>query len=115
MNKYVVYIRTDAAGRVIEINSDAFLRDADGWTQIASGHGDKFHHAQGNYLPLPLMDERGVYRYKLEEGAIVERTEEEMDSDWVEPEQRPSVYERISALESAFEKITAILNKLGVK
>lgn len=49
--------------------------------QIDSGHGDRYHHAQGNYLPGPLVDERGVYRYALEDGAIVERTQEEMDRD----------------------------------
>ena len=77
-----VLVRTDDAGRVVDINSNAFVQDIDGWVQIDSGHGDRYHHAQGNYLPGPLMDVRGVYRYKLEDGAIVERTAEEMDGDW---------------------------------
>ena len=83
---YKVLVRVDAAGRVVEINSDAFLTDTAGWVEIDHGTGDKFHHAQGNYLPGPLMDWRGVYRYKLSGGAVVERTQEEMDGDWVEPE-----------------------------
>lgn len=86
MDEYLVYIRVDDAGRVVGINSSAFLTDTDGWVQIDQGHGDRYHHAQGNYLPGPLMDERGVYRYKLADGAVVERTQEEMDGDWVEPE-----------------------------
>ena len=86
MDEYLVYIRVDDAGRVVDINSSAFLDGTDEWMPIDSGHGDRFHHAQGNYLPGPLMDERGVYRYKLEDGAVVERTQEEMDADWVEPE-----------------------------
>ena len=86
MDEYIVYIRVDDAGRVVDINSSAFVQDTDGWVQIDSGHGDRYHHAQGNYLPRPLMDERGVYRYKLADGAVVERTQEEMDADWVEPE-----------------------------
>ena len=82
MDEYLVYIRVDDAGRVVDINSSAFLTDTDGWVQIDRGHGDRFHHAQGNYLPGPLVDERGVYRYKLADGAIAERTQEEMDGDW---------------------------------
>lgn len=79
---YKVLVRTDSAGRVVAINSSAFVQDASGWVQIDSGHGDRYHHAQGNYLPGPLTDERGVYRYRLEDGTIVERTAEEMDGDW---------------------------------
>lgn len=86
MDEYLVYIRVDDAGRVLAINSSAFVQDTDGWVQIDSGSGDRYHHAQGNYLPGPLTDERGVYRYKLADGAVVERTQEEMDADWVEPE-----------------------------
>ena len=99
MDEYLVYIRVDDAGRVVDINSSAFLTDTDGWMQIDRGHGDRFHHAQGNYLPGPLMDERGVYRYKLADGAVVERTQEEMDGDWVEPEPQPDPAERIRAVE----------------
>ena len=86
MDEYLVYIRVDDAGRVVDINSSAFLTDTDGWVEIDRGHGDRYHHAQGNYLPGTLMDERGVYRYKLAHGAVVERTQKEMDADWVEPE-----------------------------
>ena len=81
MNPYAVLIRTDEQNRITEINSSAFV-DAEGWIEIDSGFGDRFHHAQGNYLPKPLMDERGVSRYKLEDGQAVERTQEEMDADY---------------------------------
>ena len=83
---YKVLVRVDDAGRVVAINSSAFITDTDVWVEIDSGYGDRCHHAQGNYLPGPLTDERGVYRYKLEDGAVVERTQAEMDADWVEPE-----------------------------
>ena len=82
MNPYAVLVRTDEQNRITEINSNAFVADANGWTKIEEGWGDKFHHAQGNYLPKPLMDERGVYRYKLENGQAVERTQEERDGDY---------------------------------
>ena len=78
---YKVYAKTDSAGRVISINSDAFLSDAGGWTQIDEGESDKFHHAQGNYFPLSIMTIEGVYRYKLADGEVIERTAKEIQSD----------------------------------
>lgn len=93
---YKVLVRVDSAGRVVEINSSAFVQDASGWTEIDSGYGDRYHHAQGNYLPLPLMDERGVYRYKLVDGKVVERTHEEIDADYMPP--APTVSDTDEAL-----------------
>ena len=31
---YKVLVRVDAAGRVVEINSDAFITDTAGWTEV---------------------------------------------------------------------------------
>ena len=105
MDEYLVYIRVDDAGRVVDINSSAFLTDTDGWVQIDRGHGDRFHHAQGNYLHGPLVDERGVYRYKLADGAVVERTAEEMDAEWVEPEPQPTLESRVEAVEGTTQEL----------
>ena len=77
---YVVYVKTDAKNVIIDVNSSAFMDDDEGWIRIDEGWGDRYHHAQGNYLDKPMMDERGVYRYKLENGQIVERTQEEMEN-----------------------------------
>lgn len=104
LQPYVVYIRTDEKKQLIDINSSAFLLDVSGWMKIDEGHGDRYHHAQGNYLPKPKMDERGIYRYMaapaaewpgrealhrfIHEGAewaIYERTQEEMDADYTPP------------------------------
>lgn len=79
---YAVLVRTDEQDRIIAINSSAFVTDVDGWVQIDEGDGDRYHHAQGNYLPMPLTDDRGVYRYKLADGHAVERTQAEMDGDY---------------------------------
>ena len=106
---YKVLVRTDDVGRVTEINSSAFVQDEDGWTEIDSGLGDRYHHAQGNYLPLPLMDERGIYRYKLVDGEAVERTQEEMDSDYTPPEQKPTTEQRVDALETTTDDIVLML------
>ena len=76
-----VLVQIDDAGRVTAINSDAFV-SGDGWTAIDEGEGDRYRHAQNNYLLKPLTDERGVYRYKLVDGLVAQRTQAEMDADY---------------------------------
>lgn len=98
---YKVLVRVDAAGRVVAINSDAFVEDADGWTEIDSGWGDKFHHAQGNYLESPLIDERGLFLYKLENGQVVKRSAAEVEADYKPQPAAPTQEERLAALEDA--------------
>lgn len=94
---YIVYAKTDAENRITDINSSAFLSGTDGWTEIDRGYGDSYHHAQGNYFSQPIMDDRGIYRYKLVNGKTIERTQEEMDADYVEPEVMPTQLDRIEA------------------
>ena len=109
---YKVFVRVDNAERVVAINSSAFVQDATGWGEIDSGYGDRYHHAQGNYLPGPLMDERGVYRYKLVDGKVVERTQEEMDGDYTPLEQRPTTEQRVDALETTTDDIILMMAEL---
>lgn len=101
-DKYTVYVRTDEAGRIIEVNSSAFLADTVGWIAIDKGYSDKYHHAQNNYFSKPLYDEHWCANYKLENDTIVERTEEEKE---VEISSRakplPTSDERLAALEEA--------------
>lgn len=113
MRPYIVYIKVDESNRVTSINSSAFLADITGWTEIDSGYGDKYHHAQGNYFDKPLYDERGICRYKLVNGRPVERTQEEMDADYVPPEVNPTDTERISQLESEKKLLTAQVQALS--
>lgn len=106
---YGVYVRTDNQGRVTAINSSAFVRDMTGWTQIDEGYGDRYHHAQGNYLDGPLWDERGVCRYKLEDGEAVERTQAEMDADYTPPAPVLTAEERMDQIEAAMMELAAML------
>lgn len=106
---YKVLVRVDSEDRVVAINSSAFVQDTECWVEIDAGYGDRFHHAQGNYLPWPLMDERGVYRYKLVDGKVAERTQEEMDADYTPPEQRPTTEQRVDALETTTDDIVLML------
>lgn len=77
MKPYIVYVKT-SNGYITAVNSSAFLTDTTGWTEIDSGYGDKYHHAQGNYFPEPIMTMGGAYRYKLVDGKSVECTAEEI-------------------------------------
>lgn len=89
-----VLVQTDDAGRVTAINSDAFV-SGDGWTAVDEGEGDRYRHAQNNYLLKPLTDERGVYRYKLVDGLVAQRTQAEMDADFdARPAPEPTAEER---------------------
>lgn len=76
--EYIVYVKTDANGHITAVNSSEFLTDTSGWTEIDRGRGDKYHHAQGNYFPLPVVTEGGAYRYKLTDGVPVECSAEEI-------------------------------------
>lgn len=78
---YIVYIKTDSQSRITTINSSAFLTDLTDWIEIDSGYGDKYHHTQGNYFPLPIYTDEGIPRYKLVDGVPVERTAEEIAAD----------------------------------
>lgn len=113
MRPYIVYVKVDESNRVTSINSSVFLADVTGWTEIDSGYGDKYHHAQGNYFDKPLYDERGIYRYKLVNGRPVERTQEEMDADYVPPEVKQSTDERIEQLEAQNEALLECLLEMS--
>lgn len=112
MNPYIVYAKLDEENRITSVNSSTFLADTTGWMEIDSGFGDKYHHAQGNYFPHPLYDERGICRYKLVDGKPVERTQEEMDADYVPPEIKPTTEQRVDALETTTDDIILMMADL---
>ena len=75
---YIVYVNPNDSGYITAVNSSAFLSDTTGWLEIDSGCGDKYHHAQGNYFPQPIVTNGGAYRYKLVDGVPTECTAEEI-------------------------------------
>lgn len=109
-----VYARTDERGRVLEMASSVFLKDLSGWTEIDQGEGDRYAHAQGNFLEKPLTGEDGVHNYRLEEGTIRETTEEEKAAEresfpGPDPGEENKIEARIAALQSQLDAL------LGVK
>ena len=109
MKPYIVYVKTNDSGHIAAVNSSAFLPDTTGWTEIDRGYGDKYHHAQGNYFPQPIITEGGAYRYKLVEGKPVECTAEEIAAQEEAIKASiitvPTAEERIAELEAQNEML----------
>ena len=108
-NPYTVYVKTNSSGYITAVNSSAFLPDTTGWMEIDSGYGDKYHHAQGNYFPLPIITDSGAYLYKLVNGKPVECTAEEISAQEEEIKASiitvPTTEERIAELEAQNEML----------
>ena len=111
---YIVYARADGEGRITTVNSSAFLTDTTGWTEIDSGYGDKYHHAQGNYFPKSIITMGGAYRYKLVDGQPVECTAEEIaaQEEALKPVPTPSLENRVEVLESTTDDMILLMADL---
>lgn len=109
MNPYIVYVKTNSSGYITAVNSSAFLPDTTSWAEIDSGYSDKYHHAQGNYFPLPIYTEGGAYRYKLVKSKPVECTAEEIAAQEEAIKASiitvPTAEERIAELEAQNEML----------
>lgn len=79
-NKIKVYVKIDDNNVITEINSSIFLSNVEGYIMIDEGNGDKYAHAQGNYLPNGLMDNQGRHNYKYVDGQMIELSEDEKSS-----------------------------------
>ena len=99
MKPYIVYVKTDDSGHIAAVNSSAFLPDTTGWTEIDRGYADKYHHAQGNYFPQPIITMGGAYRYKLVDGVPTECTTEEIaaQEEALKPVDEPTQEDRFEA------------------
>ena len=80
-NTYKVYAHLDSAGNITAVNSSAFLDDHTDWTLIDEGTGDRYHHAQGHYLPDGLHTSDGIPHYHWDGTQVIQRTEEEIEED----------------------------------
>ena len=74
---YKVLVKVGSDGCITEINSSDFIRDTTDWIEIDEGEGDKYHHAQNNYFDKPIIDENGIYNYKLVDRKSVLRSDED--------------------------------------
>ena len=96
-NEYKVYVSLQD-GYITSINSDIFLsqEEMDSMTEIDNGQGDKYAHAQSQYLEKGLVDEQGRYNYKFVNGKVVEVAEAEKPTI-EEPKAEPTEQEKINA------------------
>lgn len=105
-DNYIVYVQTNLVGLITAINSSAFLDDINGWTQVDEGQGDKYHHAQGNYLDKGIFDESGCHNYKLVDGVAIETTPEEKTAELASfPAPTPMADEKMAAMEAKLDTI----------
>lgn len=84
MNKTTskVYVLTDAKNRITRCEGGYTTPlNLDGWIKIDEGVGDRYNLCQSNYFDGPLYTNDGFPRYKLENGKVVERTQEEIALD----------------------------------
>lgn len=99
--KSKVYVRVDSGNRIIAIDGGytiGNIKNIDEWILIAEGNGDRFNLCQSCFLDKPLMDDRGIYRYKLDGINPVERTQAEMDADYAHrPPEPPTQLDIIEA------------------
>lgn len=113
-DEYKVYVSL-SNGYITSINSEIFLsqEEIDTMTEIDKGQGDKYAHAQSQYLEKELVDEHGRYNYKYVEGKVVEIAE--ADKPTIEgPKAVPTEQEKINAqLMLQIAQLKAQLN--GVK
>ena len=97
MSEYKVYVSL-SNGYITSINSEIFLSEEEmsTMTEIDKGQGDKYAHAQSQYLEKGLIDKYGRYNYKYVEGKVVEVAEEDKPTI-EEPNAVPTEQEKINA------------------
>lgn len=113
-NEYKVYVSLQD-GYITSINSEIFLsqEEMSTMTEIDKGKGDKYAHAQSQYLKKGLVDEQGRYNYKFVEGKVVEIVEADKPTI-EEPKALPTEQDKINAqLMLQIAQLKAQLN--GVK
>lgn len=96
-NEYKVYVSLQD-GYITSINSEIFLSqdEIQAMSKIDQGQGDKYAHAQSQYLEKGLIDDHGRYNYKFVAGKVVEVAEEEKPTI-KEPEQQATAQDKIEA------------------
>lgn len=111
----IVYVKPNENSYITAVNSSAFLSDVTGWVEIDRGYGDKYHHAQGNYFPKPILTDGGAYRYKLVDGKPVECSAEEIAAQEEANKPVPTITneERIAELESQNEMLMQCLLEMS--
>lgn len=103
-NSIPVYIWIDESMIIHDVRSGLFLEDSTGWVKVAEGYGGKYCYAHGgSFFDKSIQDGRGIPRYKLVDGQVVERTQEEMKADYTPQQQNPTAEDLLQALMEGIE------------
>ena len=97
--KSKVYAKADVQGRITHCEG-GYTTPADltGWVQIDEGTGDRYNLCQSHYFEGGAYTMDGIPRYKLVDGAVVARTEDELADDRAAiPEPGPTAIEQLQA------------------
>lgn len=77
-----VYVLLNEQNMITRLEGEYSLpSDLTNWTLIDEGYGDKFSLAQSHYLAKPLYTQDGIPQYKLDDGVVTPRTEDEIEAD----------------------------------
>lgn len=95
---YKVYVKLNEDKCITLIDSEIFLTNEEmqSMTNIDEGEGDKYAHAQSQYLENGLIDKYGRYNYKYVEGKVVEVAEGDKPTI-EEPKAVPTEQQKINA------------------
>lgn len=94
-----VYVLCDDEGRILRCDG-GYTTPADltDWVQIDEGNGDKFNLCQSHYFEDGLYTEDFIPKYKLVDGIVVERTDDEIAADRAAvPASAPTAEEQLRA------------------
>ncbi|MBQ9792096.1 MAG: hypothetical protein IJW28_05925 [Clostridia bacterium] len=70
--KIDVYIKLNEFDEIIDIASSEFLIDVTGYIKIDSGIGDRFRHAQSQYLESDLIvNDTYTYKYDKTNNTVI--------------------------------------------
>ena len=95
---YNHYIRTNESNDVIHGFSDAFETPEPGDILVLENGPRHFQEA----FPESLRNERGQFRFRWQDGQIVERSQQELDDEWAQrPPAPPTLQQRVEAAEQA--------------
>ena len=78
MKKYTIYIKTNEDNYIINANNQFHIMDLENWIPIATGCGRDYRYARGGYFKKSLETFMGAYRYKYENGSVIECSDEEI-------------------------------------
>lgn len=104
------YVRVDAEERIIKGFSDAFEQPQEGDVCIEEQGGYQFRLLAGGEENPTLCDDAGVALYKMEEGQVKQRTQEEIDADAPpEVQEHATVEQRLDEIDAALCELAEMI------